>query len=151
LLIVEVVETQKAPRVQKKLNPATVRAKKSIAGSRAPKKSKVVTVRAKTSIAGSAEDQNPRSFADPNTKFGFENILDYGARPLITIPEIFEDLTDQIRKEGENSLRRFCKTFSKKPLRVLTMCSGTESPILAMQQIQKSKSFLIPKVEPYTK
>ncbi len=131
MLITEVGVTRKVPRAQKK-----------------PKQ---ITISVKRSIAKSAKDLNPRSFADPGTSFGFENILDYEARPLITMPEIFENLATRIYKHDILDLQRFCKTFGKKPLRVLTFCSGTESPILAMQQIQKSESCLMSKREFQTK
>lgn len=143
MLIIEVVETQKASRAKKKSKGVTAKKSKGVT----VKKLKRVITRAKKSIAGLAEDKNPRSFADPSTKFGFENILDYDTRPLISIPEIFEDLATRIHEHGRHSLRRFCQLFNKKPLKVLTLCSGTESPILAMQQIQKSKSFLISGIE----
>ena len=119
MLIIETAETQETPRV--------------------PRRQVTATNKIKRSIARSAEDQNPRSFADPNSTFNFENILDYGAQPLFTTPEIFEDLATRIYAYRKGALQKFCQTFSKKPLKVLTFCSGTESPILAMQLVQKSK------------
>jgi hypothetical protein len=50
--------------------------------------------------------------------------------PLSTMPEIFRDI---VRRNPE--LRNVAEAFKGRKLRVATMCSGTESPLLALQLI----------------
>ncbi len=87
------------------------------------------------------EDHNPRSFGrEPQPyKFSYENPLDFNSKPLSTIPEFFEDITDKIKTDFDTELRGFCNKFGKTPLNVVTFCSGTESPILAIGLVQKRK------------
>ncbi len=86
-------------------------------------------------------DHNPRSFArEPQPyKFSYENPLSFDGKPLFTIAEFFEDLSDKLKMEYGRDLIKFCKLFREKPLNVVTFCSGTESPILAIGLVQKSK------------
>jgi hypothetical protein len=86
-------------------------------------------------------DHNPRSFArEPLAyKFSYENPLDFNGKPLFTITQFFEDLSDKLKMKYGADLIRFCKLFREKPLNVVTFCSGTESPILAIGLVQKSK------------
>ena len=58
---------------------------------------------------------------------------------MFTIAEFFEDLADKLKMEYGTDLIKFCKLFREKPLNVVTFCSGTESPILAIGLVQKSK------------
>ena len=50
--------------------------------------------------------------------------------PLSTMPEIFRDI---VRRNPE--LRNVAEAFKDRKFRVATMCSGTESPLLALQLI----------------
>lgn len=86
-------------------------------------------------------DHNPRTFArEPQPyKFSYENPLDFNSKPLFTIAQFFEDLSDKLKMKYGTDLIKFCKLFREKPLNVVTFCSGTESPILAIGLVQKCK------------
>jgi site-specific DNA-cytosine methylase len=58
--------------------------------------------------------------------------LDTSLAPLSSINDIFEDITTRALANG---LREVLKKMTR-PLRVATMCSGTESPLLALEMIQ---------------
>lgn len=53
--------------------------------------------------------------------------------PIHDIPAIFSDLVSRIPK-----IKEVAEHVSGRKLRVATMCSGTESPLLALELIQKS-------------
>lgn len=53
--------------------------------------------------------------------------------PLTNISEIFKDLVNHIPQFID-----FAKRFKGKKIRVATMCSGTESPLLALEQISRT-------------
>lgn len=55
--------------------------------------------------------------------------------PLFEISDIFDDLT---RNALELGLDKALKRLHRRPLRVATMCSGTESPLLALDMIRES-------------
>jgi hypothetical protein len=97
--------------------------------------------RTRKSKSPQGEDHNPRSFGRESQpyKFSYENPLDFDSKPLSTIPEFFEHITDKLKVDYDRELRGFCNKFGKKSLNVVTFCSGTESPILAMGLVQKSK------------
>jgi hypothetical protein len=103
------------------------------------------TKRAKTSRKGKGKavnnsaPHNPRSFGDEGNNFNFQNSLSYDLPPLITTRAIFEALTKRIFRTSKANLGNFCQIFAQTPLKVLTFCSGTESPILGLQMVQKSK------------
>lgn len=103
------------------------------------------TKRAKTSRKGkpkaveNSAPPNPRSFGDEGNNFNFQNSLSYDLPPLITTRAIFEALTKRIFRTSKANLQNFCQIFAQTPLKVLTFCSGTESPILGLQMVQKSK------------
>lgn len=59
--------------------------------------------------------------------------LDTGLPPLSKIDDIFEDVTAKALAMG---LREFLQKTNSQPLRVATMCSGTESPLLALEMVQ---------------
>ncbi|EFE36108.1 SNF2 family helicase, putative [Trichophyton benhamiae CBS 112371] len=61
--------------------------------------------------------------------------LDRSLPPICKIEDIFEDLTAQALENGFDS---FLKHIGSRELRVATMCSGTESPLLALEMIQSS-------------
>lgn len=52
--------------------------------------------------------------------------------PLSDIGDIFLDMANKAWSLG---LRQVIEQFDNRPLRVATLCSGTESPILAIQEI----------------
>lgn len=53
--------------------------------------------------------------------------------PIHDIPTIFADLVSRIPQ-----INKVAEHVAGRPLRVATMCSGTESPLLALELIQKS-------------
>ncbi|KAK4890343.1 hypothetical protein LTR27_010986 [Elasticomyces elasticus] len=63
---------------------------------------------------------------------GADKGLDANLPPLSETADIFADMT---RRALELGLEAATKNLAGKPLRVGTMCSGTESPILAMQMV----------------
>lgn len=70
----------------------------------------------------------------PAKKTGKANAIDASDLPPIhDIPTIFSDLVSRIPKIGD-----VAQHVSGRKLRVATMCSGTESPLLALELIQKS-------------
>ncbi|CAK4032193.1 DNA repair rad8 [Lecanosticta acicola] len=61
--------------------------------------------------------------------------LDHNLPPLSEITDIFADLVKQAQGLG---LVDALGHLSKRPIRVATMCSGTESPLLALDMIRES-------------
>jgi site-specific DNA-cytosine methylase len=69
--------------------------------------------------------------------------LDYGSPPLADIYEIFEHMASEAARplrspsaadtEERSALKEACNAFKDFGLRVFTMCSGTEAPILALE------------------
>jgi hypothetical protein len=59
--------------------------------------------------------------------------------PMSTLEEIFEHLA---QKAVELGLEQVLLHLNGRPLRVATVCSGTESPLLALEMIQKGKLHL---------
>ena len=57
-------------------------------------------------------------------------------RPLHDIAEIFADLTKRGLATG---LSGVVQRLASRELKVATMCSGTESPILALQMVRESE------------
>ena len=73
--------------------------------------------------------------------------LDQSLPPLLDIGDIFTDITERALQLG---LQNALDQFGDRPLRVATMCSGTETPILALQMIQdalKSRSEKVLSIE----
>lgn len=56
--------------------------------------------------------------------------------PLHTLREIFADMASKAMEIG---LEQVLIRLGSRPLRVATMCSGTEAPLLALELIQKGK------------
>lgn len=56
--------------------------------------------------------------------------------PLSSLEEIFGDIVEKGLKNGLDDL---IKRLNSQPIRVATVCSGTESPLLAIEMIQKRK------------
>ena len=61
--------------------------------------------------------------------------LDYSRAPVSHVRDIFKILCD---KACEKGLQEACSAFSDRSLRIFTMCSGTESPVLAMNLLQRA-------------
>lgn len=69
-----------------------------------------------------------------------EKYLDENLPPMDSLEDIFQDITDKAMRLGfANVLRR----LGDRPLRVATVCSGTESPLLALEMIMKSKTLML--------
>nr|POE93396.1 putative atp-dependent helicase c17a2.12 [Quercus suber] len=89
---------------------------------------------ASVAVAKSAGSQKQmvRSLNHPN-----KNIkgLDASTPPLHKIDEIFSDLTQKALDRGFDKCLRH---LNGRPLRVATMCSGTESPLLALEMVRDS-------------
>lgn len=65
------------------------------------------------------------------------------ARPFSSITEIFDDIA---RKAESMGFLEACKPFKQQGLQVITMCSGTESPLIALDMMKrafKDKSHLL--------
>ena len=88
------------------------------------------------------DDQDPGDEADeiPELRRGCTmtrgRYLANDLPPLHTLTEIFSDMASKALEIGfENVLIR----LGSRPLRVATMCSGTEAPLLALELIQAGK------------
>ncbi|MCJ1251824.1 hypothetical protein MMC30_009062 [Trapelia coarctata] len=68
-------------------------------------------------------------------KVGSSIGLDLTRKPMYKIKDIFEDLTKQAMALGFQTVLEWLK---HQHLKIATMCSGTESPILALQMIKDS-------------
>lgn len=62
--------------------------------------------------------------------------IDYTRPPIYDLKEIFDVITNRAL---ENGLRSFLDHMGSRKLRVVTMCSGTESPILALEMVANSR------------
>jgi hypothetical protein len=71
---------------------------------------------------------------NPDKLFAYNGLNEH-LKPLSDIHEIFSDLTENALLKG---LPDFLKAIKSGSLKVSTLCSGTESPLLAMQMIQDS-------------
>lgn len=63
-------------------------------------------------------------------------LLAHGLPPMSKLDDIFEDMTGRAMDLG---FERVLEHLGGKPLRVVTVCSGTESPLLALEMVQRSK------------
>lgn len=88
------------------------------------------------------DDQEPRARADeiPELRRGCMiprgRYLASDLPPLHTLTDIFADMASNAMKMGfEHVLIR----LGSRPLRVATVCSGTEAPLLALELIQTGK------------
>jgi hypothetical protein len=62
--------------------------------------------------------------------------LDLGKPPLHDLVKIFEDLSNKALEKG---FEKVLDALAGRPLRVATVCSGTESPLLALEMIQQGE------------
>jgi hypothetical protein len=69
--------------------------------------------------------------------------FDYDQPPLYRIEDIFVDLTQNALSHDLGNALRILKD---RPLRVATVCSGTESPLLAMNMVKKGEYQVIPNI-----
>lgn len=67
------------------------------------------------------------------------NKLDLNLPPLHDLDEIYRCITQHAMDAG---LLKFLDHMKGKALRVATVCSGTESPLLALEMVRKCKSSL---------
>ena len=63
-------------------------------------------------------------------------LLAHGLPPMSKLDDIYEDMTGRAMELG---FERVLGHLGERPLRVVTVCSGTESPLLALEMVQKSK------------
>lgn len=93
--------------------------------------------------------------------YAYKNGLAQDYRPISKIEDIFADMTDKaltkMNKEGkgqkgkeqvrldkdDRTFADFLEHLNGRKLRVATMCSGTESPILALNLVSEGKSIII--------
>lgn len=62
-------------------------------------------------------------------------LLARGLPPMSSLSDIYDDMTGRAMDLGFD---RVLEHLGEKPLRVVTVCSGTESPLLALEMVQKS-------------
>lgn len=94
----------------------------------APKKSKPGKSKAKDS-----EDEDVSDADSPATKHQAGKTIAYDLPPMHDLPTIFLDLVGRIPQ-----IKKVAELVQGRKLRVATMCSGTESPLLALDLIRKS-------------
>lgn len=72
-----------------------------------------------------------RAYVDENARY-----LAMHLPPMHMLGEIFSDLVAKALSLGFDKV---LEHLGERPLRIATVCSGTESPILAMEMLQKGK------------
>jgi len=82
---------------------------------------------------GRIDDEIPVKTAKKGSKFAAFDLDSSDLPPIHEIPAIFSDLVSHIPK-----IRSVVEHIRGRKLRIATMCSGTESPLLALELIQKS-------------
>jgi site-specific DNA-cytosine methylase len=85
------------------------------------------------------EDDNPKPKLRRQHKTGESNRagkgIDLSLPPLSSIQECMSDMTTKAVQLG---LCEALESLGERPIRVATMCSGTESPLLALDEISKA-------------
>lgn len=66
--------------------------------------------------------------------------VDTDLPPLSNLPDIFEDIARKVSEEG--LLEQLLSRIGQREIRIGTICSGTESPILALNEFCSGKSGL---------
>jgi len=88
------------------------------------------------------EDDQPKPNPRRNTKTGESSRagkgIDLSLPPLSNIQDCMFDMTAKAVNLG---LCEALQSLGERPIRVATMCSGTESPLLALDEISKGQSF----------
>jgi hypothetical protein len=106
---------------------------------------KMIIIGLKVSSKGEGDDEDdgdaeaPSSRPKPrgtSTKLLSYTGLNTNLPPLSNIHDIFADLTQRALGEG---LSDFLEAMGSKVIKVATLCSGTESPLLALQMVQESE------------
>jgi hypothetical protein len=97
-------------------------------------------------VSSKGEDENGDDHAEASgtrpkarkasTKMFAYTGLNTNLPPLSNIDEIFADLTQRALGQG---LDKFLKGIGSRAIKVATLCSGTESPLLALQMVQESE------------
>ena len=111
-----------APRIKRKPVPA-----RKFGGERLQS----ATGKSKSKATASNMKKLLRAWSGPSSVKG----LDTSLPPLYQIDDIFADIT---KKAVKLDLEKVLEHLGNRPLRIATMCSGTESPLLAVQKIQAS-------------
>ncbi len=109
-------------------------ASKRSTAQRKPKQAKSTEAKP-TKTTSKKTKQQPRTEADAGTAYRCH--LNESLPPLSDLPAIFDDLVS--RALEKTSLAEAMKVLPQKRINVATMCSGTESPLLALNMIQNSK------------
>lgn len=63
-------------------------------------------------------------------------LLARGLPPMSGLGDIYKDMTERAMDLGLDGVLAH---LGERPLRVVTVCSGTESPLLALEMVQRSK------------
>lgn len=75
--------------------------------------------------------------------YTYKNGIDETLEPITNIRQAFEDLVKRLQKHVPE-FNEFLRSLKKRRIRIATMCSGTESPILALKIIAESKQLFHP-------
>ncbi|KAK5119245.1 hypothetical protein LTR85_007859 [Meristemomyces frigidus] len=121
--------------VEEEVKVAAKPLKASAARSKAAANKRSSTVRTKASGKESLEDIRRLLTRPPGPSKG----LDPALPPLHEIDDIFCDITQRALVLG---LDKALEHLRSRPLRVATMCSGTESPLLALQMVHDALKHL---------
>lgn len=91
----------------------------------------------KVKPASDDEEESDESEDDAEGSIGWgkHNHLDYESPPLSNIDEMFSSIADVALS---HNFVPACSPFATKGIRVFTMCSGTESPFISMNLLQKA-------------
>ncbi|KAK3061597.1 hypothetical protein LTS18_005844, partial [Coniosporium uncinatum] len=81
------------------------------------------------------ESMSKRASTQALESVGSSKSLDLSLPPMSRIEDMFLDLTKKAMNEGFGDV---LEHLGGRHLRFATMCSGTESPLLALQEVQKS-------------
>ena len=103
---------------------------------------------ARTRQTNANEEISVASSLDPNIPEILRSQLPMGPRapktqlalhlpPMHNLEDIYRSITEVALKLGFD---RVLSHSGSRPLRVATVCSGTESPLLALEMVQKSES-----------
>jgi chemotaxis protein histidine kinase CheA len=83
--------------------------------------------------AKNSDDEDASDADSPITKQQSGKSIAYDLPPMHDLPTIFSDLVGHIPQ-----IKKVAERIQGRKLRVATMCSGTESPLLALDLIRKS-------------
>jgi len=78
----------------------------------------------------------PSSLVKMKDAWNFKNGINEGLPPITNIVEIFDDITKKAINLG---LGKAIQHLGSRKLKLATMCSGTESPVLALELVSESK------------